>query len=269
MKVRVVGLNFRRNNRVTRYNACGIPLRLGDHCIVETDHGIEVGRVATNPMILPPEHVRGKLPKILRRATDKDIARFNELEEEEMEARRMAQRFIRSMGLTMKIFQVEYHFEEDLATFYFTARERVDFRQLVRKLSSELGMRVEMRQIGARDEARMLNGCGSCGRDLCISGWLPEFRLISIRMAKVQDLALNPSKLSGMCGKLKCCLSYEFKEYEGVAKRMPKVGKRVAGCAGCSGCVTKRNTLEETFVIQTEDGQRVTATLQDYEESRK
>ena len=110
---------------MTRYNACGIPLRLGDHCIVETDHGIEVGRVATNPMILPPEHVRGKLPKILRRATDKDIARFKELEEEEMEARRMAQRFIRSMGLTMKIFQVEYHFEEDLATFYFTAQERV------------------------------------------------------------------------------------------------------------------------------------------------
>ncbi len=269
MKVRIVGLNFRRNNRLTRYDACGIPLRFGDHCLVKTDRGIEVGRVGTNPMILPRENMKESLPKILKRATEVDVARSEELEKEEAEAGRKARHLIRSMGLVMKIFQVEYHFEEDLATFYFTAQERVDFRQLVRKLSGELGMRVEMKQIGARDEARMLNGCGSCGRDLCISSWLPEFRLISIRMAKVQDLALNPSKLSGMCGKLKCCLSYEFKEYEGVAKRMPKVGKRIADCAGCSGCVTKRNTLEETFVLQTEDGKRVTATLQDYEESRR
>ncbi|MFQ5692277.1 MAG: regulatory iron-sulfur-containing complex subunit RicT, partial [Nitrospinota bacterium] len=151
----------------------------------------------------------------------------------------------------------------------FTARERVDFRQLVRKLSQRLAMRVEMKQIGARDEARMMNGCGSCGRDLCISAWLPEFRLISIRMAKVQDLALNPSKLSGMCGKLKCCLSYEFKEYEGVAKRMPKSGKRVTDCAGCSGCVWKRNLLEETFIIRTDEGETVTATLEDYQESKR
>lgn len=269
LKVRIVGLNFRRNKRGTRYRAGALPLRLGDYCVVKTDHGTEVARVATNPMILPGEKVKGKVPVILRRATEDDVARFEELESEEVRARRLAQGQIRAMGLPMKVSQVEYRFEEDCATFYFTAKERVDFRQLVRKLSGELGMRVEMRQIGARDEARMMNGCGSCGRDLCISSWLPEFRLISIRMAKVQDLALNPSKLSGTCGKLKCCLSYEFKEYEGVAKRMPKVGKRVKDCAGCSGCVVKRNLLEETFVIQTEDGQKVNATLEDFAESRR
>jgi cell fate regulator YaaT (PSP1 superfamily) len=220
-------------------------------------------------MILSSEWIKGKIPTVVRRATEEDIARYKELESEEMDARRVALEHIRAMGLPMKISQVEYHFEEDVAVFYFTAKERVDFRQLVRKLAGELGMRIEMKQVGARDEARMMNGCGSCGRDLCISSWLPEFRLISIRMAKVQDLALNPSKLSGVCGKLKCCLSYEFKEYEGVAKRMPKVGRRVSDCAGCSGCVSKRNLLEETFLIYAEDGQSVTATLEDYEKSRK
>lgn len=235
--------------------------------MVDTERGTEVARVATNPMILPDEQVKGKLPALLRRATEEEIARYKELEAEEMRARRLALQHIRALGLPMKISQVEYHFEEDRATFYFTARERMDFRQLVRRLSDELGMRVEMRQIGARDESRMMNGCGSCGRDLCISNWLPEFRLISIRMAKVQDLALNPSKLSGICGKLKCSLSYEFKDYEGVAKRMPKVGKRLQGCAGCSGCVTNRNLLEQTFTIQSDDGQKVTATLEDYERS--
>jgi cell fate regulator YaaT (PSP1 superfamily) len=268
-KVRIVGLNFRRSKRATRYNAGALPLRLGDYCVVKTNHGIEVAQVGTNPMILPNEWVKGKVPTVVRRATEEDIDRYKELETEEMDARRVAVEHIRAMGLPMKISQVEYHFEEDVAVFYFTAKERVDFRQLVRKLAGELGMRIEMKQVGARDEARMMNGCGSCGRDLCISSWLPEFRLISIRMAKVQDLALNPSKLSGMCGKLKCCLSYEFKEYEGVAKRMPKVGKRVSNCAGCSGCVSKRNLLEGTFVIAAEDGQSVTATLEDYEESRK
>ena len=269
MKVRVVGLNFRRQKQGTRYDAGDLSLRLGDYCVVDTDHGTEVARVAVNPMILPRDRIKGNLPKILRQATEKDIGRFQELEAEEVRARRTALKWIRGMRLPMKIFQVEYHFEEDFATFYFTAKERVDFRQLVRELSGELGMRVEMRQIGARDEARLMNGCGSCGRDLCISSWLPEFRLISIRMAKLQDLALNPSKLSGMCGKLKCCLSYEFREYEGVAKKMPKIGKRLSGCAGCSGCVVKRNILEETFVIRTEEGDKVTATLDDYQESRR
>ncbi|MBI2881208.1 MAG: stage 0 sporulation protein [Candidatus Tectomicrobia bacterium] len=268
MKAWIVGLNFRRSKRAARYNAGELRLRLGDYCVVKTDHGVEVARVAANPMLLPAERVKGNPPRVLRRASEEDVARYRELEAEEERARRAAQEQIRALGLPMKVSQVECHFEENRAALYFTARERVDFRSLVRKLSDQLGMRIEMRQLGARDEARMMNGCGSCGRDLCISAWLPEFRLISIRMAKVQDLALNPSKLSGMCGKLKCCLSYEFKEYEGVARRMPKLGKRVSDCAGCSGCVAKRDLLEETLVIQADDGQRVTATLKEYEESR-
>ncbi|MFQ5693709.1 MAG: regulatory iron-sulfur-containing complex subunit RicT, partial [Nitrospinota bacterium] len=127
----IVGLHFRRNKRTVRYNGASFRLRLGDYCAVETDRGKEVARVATNPMVLPKEKVKGRLPVVLRRATEEDIARYHELEAEEMRTRRLAQEQIRAMGLPMKISQVEYHFEENCATFYFTARERVDFRKLV------------------------------------------------------------------------------------------------------------------------------------------
>jgi cell fate regulator YaaT (PSP1 superfamily) len=265
--IKVIQVNFRRMARPSRFNAGQLSLRVGDYCVADRESGVDVGQVVANPIILDKAHVKEPLRRVIRKATPEDLVQYRENDESEKRAFKVCLEEIRAHDLPMKLSQVEFDFKGEKATVYFTADARVDFRSLVKSLASRLRIRIEMNQIGARDESKMMDGCGACGKKLCCSTWLPEFSPISIRMAKTQNLSLNPSRLSGLCGRLKCCLIYEFKEYEGVAKRLPKPGRRVKNCAGCSGCVVKQNLLEESFVIRTDDGRQVNATLDDYEES--
>ena len=204
------------------------PLK-GDRLLVQTEAGPAVGTVTSSIPALasrrepPPDSPR----KVLRRATADDVVCRLKQQHREEEARRVALMKIRERGLAMKLARVEQLFDGSRLIFYFTAEGRVDFRELVRELAAEFHTRIEMRQIGVRDEAKMLGGYGSCGRPLCCTTWLQTFEPISIKMAKQQDLSLNPSKLSGLCGRLKCCLRYELPNGKGVVR---------GGCAGEGGC---------------------------------
>ena len=201
----------------------------GERVVVQTDAGPAVGAVVpTLPGIVERHKVPADSPhKVVRRATAEDIVIKLKRQQREQEAHRLALLKIRERGLEMKLTRVEVLFDGSRMIFYFTAEGRVDFRELVRELASEFHTRIEMRQIGARDEAKMLGGYGSCGRPLCCTTWLNAFEPVSIKMAKQQDLSLNPSRLSGLCGRLKCCLRYELPNAKGV---------RGGGCGDEGGC---------------------------------
>jgi len=221
------------------------PLTKGDVVVVQTDSGPALACVLARPSVLlarhPPED---QAPRILRRASGQDHALRARHEQREREASRLCVMKIRERGLAMKLARVEQLFDGSRLVFFFTSEERVDFRELVRELASEFKTRIELRQIGVRDEARILSGYGTCGRPLCCSSWLKSFEPVSIKMAKQQDLALNPSRLSGLCGRLKCCLRYELNHgvppaakdetYPGSAGEFPGPA---GGCNGC-GCGT-------------------------------
>ncbi len=188
------------------------PLSPGDQLVVETECGPALGHVTpATPAVAARRHQHGEpVPLVIRLATEEDLLLRRRHQQREQEAYRIALMKVRERGLAMKLARVEQLYDGSRLVFYFTAEGRVDFRELVRELAAEFRSRIEMRQIGVRDEARMLGGYGSCGRPLCCTTWLHSFEPISIKMAKVQDLSLNPSKLSGLCGRLKCCLRYEL-----------------------------------------------------------
>lgn len=219
------------------------PISGGDLVVLQTDAGTVLAAVSA---VAPP--LAEKLgsaehgARILRRATPQDRAMRQRHEQRERDAARLCVMKIRERGLAMKLTRVEQLFDGSRLVFYFTSEERVDFRELVRELASEFKTRIELRQIGVRDEARMLSGYGTCGRPLCCSSWLRAFEPVSIRMAKQQDLALNPSRLSGLCGRLKCCLRYELNHRAAAAVRDEgypgsggEAGSPAAGCGGCPG----------------------------------
>ncbi len=210
----------------------------GDHVVVRTEAGTALGLAEAVPADVAsrrPAPDAGTPMRVIRRANQADVVARLKHEQREQEARRFALERIRALGLAMKLSKVEHPFDGSRLVFYFTADSRVDFRDLVRELASRFRVRIEMRQIGVRDEARMLGGYGSCGRPLCCSTWLTSFEPVSIRMAKQQDLSLNPSKLSGLCGRLKCCLRYELPNSKGV--RGGGCGDEGA-CDNPSGCGT-------------------------------
>jgi cell fate regulator YaaT (PSP1 superfamily) len=195
------------------------PLRAGTPLVVETEGGVSLGRITGFPPRSEPDAPRTENgPRVLRLATEEDVAVRRRQQSREREAFRIALMKIRERGLAMKLTRVEQLYDGSRLVFYFTADGRVDFRELVRELAAEFRSRIEMRQIGVRDEARMLGGYGSCGRPLCCSTWLQSFEPVSIKMAKQQELSLNPSKLSGLCGRLKCCLRYELADAKGPRK---------------------------------------------------
>ena len=211
----------------------------GERVVVQTQRGKAFGRVTrTIPLLRERrEPVHGVTDRVVRRATREDIAAKLQLERREQDALRVCMMKIRERGLPMKLSRVEQEFDGPKLIFYFTAEGRVDFRELVRELASHFRTRIEMRQIGPRDEAKMLGGYGSCGRPLCCTTWLRSFEPITIRMAKRQSLSLNPSKLSGQCGRLKCCLRYELPNGQGVVRGgcAHGDGSMADGCTGCSG----------------------------------
>ncbi len=246
---RVVSVRFHGNGKSYHFDPGEYVLHIGDSVIVETVQGIEFGIVAEEIMDIAEEQVAAPLKGILRIATPEDLARYEENRIREKEAFRVCADKIAARGLDMHLVDVEYTFDNRKIIFYFTADGRVDFRELVKDLASIFRIRIELRQIGVRDEARMIGGLGICGRELCCCSFLNDFVPVSIKMAKEQSLSMNPAKISGCCGRLMCCLKYEQEAYEDAHARLPRPGHIVMTPRG-PGMVESVNLLKETAMIR-------------------
>ncbi|MBU4194607.1 MAG: stage 0 sporulation family protein [Actinobacteria bacterium] len=253
---KVVGVSFRLGGKVHMYDPEGLPLVPGDEVVVPAARGVGYGRVVSPIREIPAGEMEETLKKIMRRATPSDRERQRENASRKEEACRTARGLIQKHGLSMKLVDIEYVFDGGNIIFYFTAQGRVDFRELVKDLASQLNSRIELRQVGVRDEAKMVGGLGPCGRDLCCSLFLSDFDPVSIKMAKEQDLPLNPSKISGICGRLMCCLKYEVEAYREFNSRAPSVGSHVETEQG-KGRVLGYQVPRGLVVVELEAGHRV------------
>jgi len=224
MGLLVVGVRFKKAGKVYFFDPDGHLLTQGDGVIVETARGIEYGQVVAGPLELEEDEMVAPLKKVIRKATDADIHQVSLNREKEGRAFQVGLEKIATHKLPMKLVGVEQTFDGNKIIFYFTAEGRIDFRELVKDLASVFRTRIELRQIGVRDEAKMIGGLGCCGRELCCSAWLSDFVSVSIRMAKDQNLSLNPTKISGICGRLMCCLKYENECYEHARQELPEIG---------------------------------------------
>jgi len=252
----VVGIRFKKAGKVYYFDPGDLPVQKDDTVIVETARGIEYGLVVTNRKVVGEHDVVLPLKKVIRIADQKDHMAVNENKTAAKEAYKICMKKIAEHQLEMKLVDVEYTFDRNKIIFYFTADGRVDFRELVKDLASIFRTRIELRQIGVRDEAKMLGGIGPCGRMLCCSTFLGDFEPVSIKMAKDQNLSLNPTKISGLCGRLMCCLKYENDEYEAVKEALPDIGETVKTPHGI-GKVTGLNILERILQIELQGQGRV------------
>jgi cell fate regulator YaaT (PSP1 superfamily) len=258
----VVGVQFRRVGQVHDYDAGALPLRCGDRVVVQVNRGTSLATVATAPRQVDAR-AAAALPRVIKKADAREYAREESNLRRAADAHRICAHRIRERGLAMKLVRTECVFDASKMVFYFFAEGRVDFRDLVRDLAQTLHTRIEMKQIGNRDETKLLGGVGPCGRELCCSSWLREFSSVSVKMAKEQGLSLNPSKLAGMCGRLKCCLRYEYDTYLELGRALPPVGQTVESVKG-NGIVTRHNVLKQTVIIRRdEDAVDVEAQLED------
>ena len=251
----VVGIKFKNSGKVYYFNPSKMKLKKGEGTIVETARGIEYGKVVSEPKDVPEEKIVQPLKPILRRATPEDEARVSKNEEKIPAAMKLAAEKIAQRGLKMKLIDAEFSFEGGKVVFYFTAAGRIDFRDLVKDLATAFHLRIELRQVGIRDETRILGGIAPCGRVCCCASCIPDFRKVTIKMAKTQGLSLNPAKISGLCGRLMCCLEYENEHYSETFKRMPKVGSEVITPDG-KATVVSNNMLKLIVKVKTanEDG---------------
>ena len=245
----VIRVRFKRASKLYDFDPNGLDLHNGMHVVTETARGVELGECATGILDLPDENVVLPLKPIMRIATEQDLQTQKKNEEAEKEAFDIAVERIAEHELEMKLVDVEYAFDRSKIIFYFTANGRVDFRMLVKNLAGIFKTRIELRQIGVRDEAKMLGGIGPCGRQICCRTFLSDFTPVSIKMAKEQNLSLNPTKISGLCDRLMCCLKYEQDHYEVTRKRMPRVGREIITPDG-PGTINAINVLEETVRVR-------------------
>ncbi len=227
-------------------------LQLDERVIVETARGIEMGVVAMPLRRVPKSEIKGKLKRVIRKATVADLMQAESYRAQEPEAMATCQRLVEKLGVPIKVIRVSYNFDGSRLVFDFTAEQRVDFRDLVKELARAMRTRIEMKQVGARDETKILDGYGRCGRRLCCSSWLTEFHPVSIRMAKRQNLPLAPSEISGLCGRLLCCLAYEDELYQTLKQNLPKVGSLVKTEQGIMGTVRGLNIIKETVLLDIE-----------------
>lgn len=255
----VVGVRL-RFSKMLWFDPAGTTPSEGDTVIVETERGKEAGMVVQAPHEVPVDQIPAALKPVVRLADDEDFKRLDELETKEREAMPVFRSMVKKHELDMKPIDVEYVFDGDKIMFYFAAEERVDFRELVKELASEFHARIDMRQVGVRDEARMVGGIAHCGQVLCCARLTGDFQPVSIRMAKEQDLPLNPLKISGVCGRLMCCLRYEFDAYKDYKSRAPKRGAIIETPSGLAK-VMQLNTPKETVTMRFEDGNQVTVPL--------
>lgn len=247
--VEVIGVRFKKAGKIYYFDPDGINIQKEDHVIVETVRGVEYGSVVVGPKMVDDEDIVSPLKKVLRVATEEDEQIHLKNKDKEKDAFEICLEKIEKHGLEMKLIDVEYTFDNNKVIFYFTADGRVDFRELVKDLASVFRTRIELRQIGVRDEAKMMNGIGPCGIPLCCANWLGEFDPVSIKMAKDQNLSLNPTKISGICGRLMCCLRYEYDTYKKLLKMLPRVGEKVETPDG-NGIIIDRNILLEEVKVK-------------------
>ncbi len=247
----IVGIRFKRAGKVYYFDPAGIDLEVNDCVVVNTTRGLELGHVVISPKQVLASEISVPLKPVLRKAEPEDIERAQELEDKEREALDACGKLITKLHLPMKLLSAEYNLDDSRLVFLFSAPERVDFRELVRELASRFKIRVELRQIGPRDEAKLTGGFGRCGRPLCCMSFLSEFAPVSIKMAKEQGLPLNPMKISGVCGRLLCCLVYESGQYHILKKKLPKEGQQVSTTMGAAK-VVGGNPLKETVLVELE-----------------
>lgn len=250
---KIVGVRFKKPGKIYFFDPGDLEINMGDKVIVETSMGDEFGEVVVNKRELPEEKITNPLKKVIRIATSDDIKNMEMYKSKEPEALKICEEKIKKHQLDMNLTDVEYKFDGSKILFYFTADGRIDFRELVKELASIFKTRIELRQIGVRDEVRRLGGNGVCGRELCCCSFLGNFETVSIKMAKEQNISLNPSKISGNCGRLMCCLKYEQEAYEDKLSRLPKVGAIVKTEDG-EGVVDSVEILKEQLKIKFKDG---------------
>jgi cell fate regulator YaaT (PSP1 superfamily) len=253
--VKVVGVRFQRAGKIYYFDPLDYELETSNHVIVETARGVEMGTVLIPPREVEDDKVIQPLKPVIRVATDEDEKVMEKNKEKEVEAFAICKEKIARHGLEMKLIAAEYTFDNNKLLFYFTADGRIDFRELVKDLASVFRTRIELRQIGVRDETKMLGGIGICGRELCCKAYLSDFVPVSIKMAKEQNLSLNPTKISGVCGRLMCCLKNEQETYEYLNSRMPSVGDTVTTPTGMVGQVTGVNILRQSVKIVVDNGE--------------
>lgn len=250
--IRVVGVRFKKVGKVYYFDPGSLDLKPGDWVVVETSRGVEIGETAVRPKEVPDDDVTQPLRKVLRLAADIDRKKQRDNRSRESEAFEVCQARIANHELPMKLVDVEYTFDDSKVVFYFTSEKRVDFRELVKDLAGRFKTRIELRQIGVRDEAKVVGGVGICGRPLCCSTWIADFEPVSIRHAKEQNLSLNPSKISGACGRLKCCLRFEADTYREIKAELPKIGDWVVTSQG-KGKVVDVLIVKESVVVRLEE----------------
>lgn len=247
--MKVIGVRFKSGGRIYYFDPLDYAFCEGDGVIVETARGQEYGEVTQTAIEVEETALVSPLKPVVRPATDQDATLREQNSAKEGDAFAVCQQKIAQHGLDMRLVSAEYSFNGSKLVFYFTADERVDFRELVKDLASQFRTRIELRQIGVRDEAKMLGGLGSCGRPVCCKSFLEDFRPVSIKMAKEQNLSLSPTKISGLCGRLMCCLQYEQSSYEEMKKRMPRVGKEIQTPDG-NGMVVENNAITEKTKVR-------------------
>ena len=252
--IKVVGVRFKKAGKIYYFDPADMNIQKDTYVVVETARGIEFGECVIGIKEINENDIVAPLKSVLRIATEEEIDRHFKNKDKEKDAFNICLKKIQEHGLTMKLIDVEYTFDNNKVIFYFTADGRVDFRELVKDLATIFKTRIELRQIGVRDEAKMLGGLGPCGRPMCCSSFLGDFASVSIKMAKEQNLSLNPTKISGICGRLMCCLNYEQSTYEDIRKRMPKVGSIVKTSEG-TGEVFSNNIVKESVKVKLKKGE--------------
>ena len=249
---KIAGIRFKSAGKIYDFDSGAFVLKKGDQVIVESEQGLGFGFVVNPPRPVDEQNIRKPLKKIYRIATEDDFKRLEKNIEIEKKAFDYCNEQVHGLALEMNLFSVESTFDSGKLTFFFTADGRVDFRQLVKLLVKEFRTRIEMRQVGIRNQAKMCGGTGRCGRIICCSSFLGKFEPVSIRMAKEQGLSLNPTKISGQCGRLMCCLTYENDTYKALKKSAPKLG-RIVEVDGRKGKVVRQNVIGGTVTMRLED----------------
>jgi len=244
--IKMTGISFKKDGKIYDFTAGPFVLKKGDYVMVETEKGLAFGTVEIPPKLKPIP--KRKLKPVYRMAQPKDIEKHMANLELEKQAFDFCNKKIEERSLTMKLVEAQYFFDGSKITFFFTADSRIDFRELIKDLTKELKTRIELRQIGIRNQAKMVGGLGICGREICCSSYMKEFHIISIKMAKEQNLSMNPNKISGTCGRLLCCLQYEYDSYCDMRKGMPKIGKTVTTPSG-DGKVIRQNILQNKTTV--------------------
>jgi cell fate regulator YaaT (PSP1 superfamily) len=265
----VIGIRFNPATKVYYFDPSGFTdLKTGEHVVVETTRGEEVGKVVIAPRQVNSKEIVGQLKSVQRRASALDLTQMAYYRYKEQEALERCQQKVQAHNLPMKIVRAEYNYDGSRLVFFFAAEKRVDFRKLVQDLARSFKARIELRQIGVRDEAKLMGGLGRCGRSLCCTTWLTEFNPVSIKMAKQQDLPLSPMEISGICGRLLCCLAYENEHYIRIKGKLPKKGKIIDTPHG-HGKVVQINVVKETVQVELESQVNVEVTQQELAEMAK